>query len=229
MGPGYFVIAILGCADGGSACTPVATLPTHYATADAMLRGDARRRSKRTAISISRPCSRAAAPRSSARRPRRGAHRRRSAAHRPGHAAAAERATEPRVGGAGFQSGMKTRRNPNPSCRAGAGGKPASDDDEPNQATAEEFEREGMGVAPRSKPGVSMSDVMEPMIHEDQLPGHESKLEPKPDWEPRYPGSGPAEGQGRADHRRRQRHRPRRRGAVRPRRRRRRDPLPVRA
>jgi len=34
-----------------------------------------------------------------------------------------------------------------------------------------------------------MSDVMEPMIHEDQLPGHESKLEPKPDWEPRFPGS----------------------------------------
>ena len=34
-----------------------------------------------------------------------------------------------------------------------------------------------------------MSDVMEPMIHEDQLPGHESKLEPKPDWQPRYKGS----------------------------------------
>jgi NAD(P)-dependent dehydrogenase (short-subunit alcohol dehydrogenase family) len=33
------------------------------------------------------------------------------------------------------------------------------------------------------------SDVMEPMIHEDQLPGHESKLEPKPHWEPRYRGS----------------------------------------
>lgn len=33
------------------------------------------------------------------------------------------------------------------------------------------------------------SDVMEPMIHEDQLPGHESKLEPKPEWEPRYKGS----------------------------------------
>ena len=32
MGPGYFVIAILGCADGGSACTPVATLETRYAT-----------------------------------------------------------------------------------------------------------------------------------------------------------------------------------------------------
>ncbi len=35
-----------------------------------------------------------------------------------------------------------------------------------------------------------MSDLIEPMIHEDQLPGHESQLEPKPDWEPRYPGSG---------------------------------------
>jgi NAD(P)-dependent dehydrogenase (short-subunit alcohol dehydrogenase family) len=34
-----------------------------------------------------------------------------------------------------------------------------------------------------------MSDVMEPMVHEDQLPGHESQLEPKPDWEPRYEGS----------------------------------------
>jgi NAD(P)-dependent dehydrogenase (short-subunit alcohol dehydrogenase family) len=33
------------------------------------------------------------------------------------------------------------------------------------------------------------SDVMEPMIHEDRLPGHESQLEPKPDWEPRYQGS----------------------------------------
>ena len=32
MGPGFFVIAILGCADGGSACTPVATLQSHYAT-----------------------------------------------------------------------------------------------------------------------------------------------------------------------------------------------------
>ena len=34
-----------------------------------------------------------------------------------------------------------------------------------------------------------MSDLMEPMIHEDGLPGHESRLEPKPDWEPRYKGS----------------------------------------
>jgi len=30
----------------------------------------------------------------------------------------------------------------------------------------------------------------QPMIHEDELPGHESALEPKPDWAPRYPGSG---------------------------------------
>ena len=28
------------------------------------------------------------------------------------------------------------------------------------------------------------------MIHEDALPGHESTLEPKPDWAPRFPGSG---------------------------------------
>lgn len=33
MGPGYFVIAILGCADGGSVCTPVATLQTRYENA----------------------------------------------------------------------------------------------------------------------------------------------------------------------------------------------------
>jgi NAD(P)-dependent dehydrogenase (short-subunit alcohol dehydrogenase family) len=39
-----------------------------------------------------------------------------------------------------------------------------------------------------------MSDVMEPMIHEDRLPGHESELEPKPDWRPRYPGSGRLDG-----------------------------------
>jgi len=39
-----------------------------------------------------------------------------------------------------------------------------------------------------------MSDVMEPMIHQDQEPGHESRLEPKPDWEPRYPGSNRLEG-----------------------------------
>ena len=39
-----------------------------------------------------------------------------------------------------------------------------------------------------------MSDTVEPMIREDRLPGHESKLEPKTHWEPRYPGSGRLEG-----------------------------------
>lgn len=34
-----------------------------------------------------------------------------------------------------------------------------------------------------------MTDTVE-MIHEDPLPGHESALEPKPEWQPRYPGSG---------------------------------------
>lgn len=32
MAASYFIIAILGCADGSDACTPVATMPTRYAT-----------------------------------------------------------------------------------------------------------------------------------------------------------------------------------------------------
>jgi len=36
---------------------------------------------------------------------------------------------------------------------------------------------------------MSASDVVE-MVREDGLPGHESALEPKPDWRPLYPGSG---------------------------------------
>ncbi|MES2498427.1 MAG: SDR family oxidoreductase [Pseudomonadota bacterium] len=39
-----------------------------------------------------------------------------------------------------------------------------------------------------------MTDQPQPMIHEDGLPGHESTLEPKPDWTPRYRGSGRLEG-----------------------------------
>jgi len=31
----YYVIAILGCDDGSSQCTPVATVPTHYASQEA--------------------------------------------------------------------------------------------------------------------------------------------------------------------------------------------------
>jgi NAD(P)-dependent dehydrogenase (short-subunit alcohol dehydrogenase family) len=34
------------------------------------------------------------------------------------------------------------------------------------------------------------SDVLVPEVHEDALPGSEAKMQPKPDWEPRYPGSG---------------------------------------
>ena len=35
MGPGFYVIAILGCGDGSAACAPVATLPTRYESRDA--------------------------------------------------------------------------------------------------------------------------------------------------------------------------------------------------
>lgn len=30
MGPGFFFIAIMGCADGSMDCKPVATMPTRY-------------------------------------------------------------------------------------------------------------------------------------------------------------------------------------------------------
>jgi NAD(P)-dependent dehydrogenase (short-subunit alcohol dehydrogenase family) len=41
-----------------------------------------------------------------------------------------------------------------------------------------------------------MSDAadVKPPIHEDGLPGHESQLTPKPEWQPRYPGSGRLKG-----------------------------------
>ena len=32
MGPAYFVISILGCADGSAQCVPAATMPVHYAS-----------------------------------------------------------------------------------------------------------------------------------------------------------------------------------------------------
>ena len=37
MGPAYFVIAILGCADGGADCRTVAAPVAHYATEQACL------------------------------------------------------------------------------------------------------------------------------------------------------------------------------------------------
>ena len=39
MEPVYYVIAILGCADGSTQCTPVATVPTHYASQEACTAG----------------------------------------------------------------------------------------------------------------------------------------------------------------------------------------------
>ena len=43
MEAGYFIIAILGCGDGGASCQTVATPATHYASEQACLaaRGDA--------------------------------------------------------------------------------------------------------------------------------------------------------------------------------------------
>ena len=37
-------------------------------------------------------------------------------------------------------------------------------------------------------------NTIAPQIHEDGLPGSEADLSPKPEWEPRYPGSGRLEG-----------------------------------
>src|SRR5215217_7334263 len=39
-----------------------------------------------------------------------------------------------------------------------------------------------------------MSETIEPPVRQDAQPGHESQLEPKPDWEPKYPGSGRLKG-----------------------------------
>lgn len=35
-----------------------------------------------------------------------------------------------------------------------------------------------------------MANQIQPPLHEDALPGEEAKLNPKPEWRPRYPGSG---------------------------------------
>jgi hypothetical protein len=35
MGPSYFIIAILGCADGSANCAPVGTPPARYASMEA--------------------------------------------------------------------------------------------------------------------------------------------------------------------------------------------------
>lgn len=35
MGPGYFIMAILGCADGSAQCTAVMTVPTRFESVEA--------------------------------------------------------------------------------------------------------------------------------------------------------------------------------------------------
>ena len=35
MGPGFFIIAILGCSEGSTGCAPVATMPTRYESREA--------------------------------------------------------------------------------------------------------------------------------------------------------------------------------------------------
>jgi NAD(P)-dependent dehydrogenase (short-subunit alcohol dehydrogenase family) len=40
----------------------------------------------------------------------------------------------------------------------------------------------------------TMMATLAPRIHEDGLPGSEAHLDPKPDWTPRYPGSGRLDG-----------------------------------
>ena len=42
---------------------------------------------------------------------------------------------------------------------------------------------------------MSETEMVE-MIHEDALPGDESRLEPRPDWEPFHPGPGRLTGEG---------------------------------
>lgn len=45
-------------------------------------------------------------------------------------------------------------------------------------------------VTPDDSTTLDKPATVTPMIHEDAEPGHESTLEPKPEWQPRYPGSG---------------------------------------
>lgn len=43
---------------------------------------------------------------------------------------------------------------------------------------------------PTSPDEIPTDDDVVGMVHEDDLPGKESRLDPKPDWQPRFPGSG---------------------------------------
>ena len=43
--------------------------------------------------------------------------------------------------------------------------------------------------------GDAQAKFIKPVSDEPRMPGHESEMETKPDWRPRYPGSGRLDGQ----------------------------------
>ncbi len=45
-----------------------------------------------------------------------------------------------------------------------------------------------------TQPQSAEAALIEPISEEPEMPGHESQLEPKPEWQPRYPGSGRLKG-----------------------------------
>jgi NAD(P)-dependent dehydrogenase (short-subunit alcohol dehydrogenase family) len=77
---------------------------------------------------------------------------------------------------------MKAERQPNVARWPGAA------------LTGTGFRRSGFPLRPRRREKAMSETETVGMIHEDALPGHESELEPKPDWEPFYPGSGRLDG-----------------------------------
>ena len=45
-----------------------------------------------------------------------------------------------------------------------------------------------------TQPLTADAALIEPIAEEPEMPGHESQLDPKPEWQPRYPGSGRLKG-----------------------------------
>ena len=121
MGPGFFVIAILGCADGSTGCAPVATMPTRYESREACSRCD----------------------RSGARR-------------------------EQRFRFPDADGRMPPRQG---ACRRAQAGRTDSGGRTPGLSRWPPARRSRWSRKARS-------------------PAPDSNLEPRPDWEPRYPGSG---------------------------------------
>src|SRR3569833_1881182 len=55
-------------------------------------------------------------------------------------------------------------------------------------------ESPNMSTTERDADAATIEREMVGIVHDDQLPGHESELEPKPEWQPRFPGSGRLKG-----------------------------------